>query len=510
MVKKLMAILTALLMACTFICTVSAEEATPSDILTFIEGASTWKGADTTLPGEFYVANCKEGDTEGMMRNAYMKFDLSNMSAPINKVELNLYIRCTAQSKKLYIYPVSDSWSQDTITYENAPAYASDALVASQVISTTSNSNIKLFTFDLTEYVNKFLADGGKIMSLAFVREVTSLDKQVRIQNSADYPVELCVYDNPVYSLEGETGIEVELADHAQILSTTPDGNTTDATSYTFNYKGNNYFGNSKALYLKYGVENITGRISKATLVYFGGSYRASTIYVHGIENDLWTNDTLTWNSAFGTENTSFAPETTAVVSASHPDTDSNNAVTKNTVDVTDYVKAQQGKDRTISLALMFNETDAGSQRNQFISFNTGLTDKNDATLSVRKPYLLIETEETGVDFATPTFKIDGADSEVLKSGAVSANVKITNNMFLDTKATAIMIVYEGDRLSQINYQPVFLHGAATNGGVTSVTFNAGNITVSDKTAIKVLVWENVRGLMPVSGGFTFTSQGLQ
>lgn len=515
MTKKLMAIFVSLMMVCTFMCAASVmAEETQGEIVYCSEMANTGNPADDSA---ICVANCYDSATAtyGNVWNAYLKFDISSYAAPINSVKFNVTLyKFSAYDTFLNVYAITDEWDKDSITAANAPAHSESDLIDSVKIAGTDGTVLE---FDATDYVNELLKSGKKVASFVLTRSQTKLDKMARFYKSGTNAPRLVINDEVIYSVSGEENVEVELSDYALVGSSDPEtqlGPTSNASSIKYYsiycYGSDSYFGVSRAMYLKYNLESIKAKIRSAKLVYFFSSQRESSVYVHPVENDLWTGTTVTWNNTFGTEEKPFAPETTAIINGTNLNTSGKSNFTKHTLDVSEYVKNQQNKDGIVSLAVLMKQNSGSDQRELNISFDTRYYDYKDSTVAVKTPYLLIETEETGVYFAAPTFKIDGADSEVLKSGAVSANVKITNNMFLDTKATAIMIVYEGDRLSQINYQPVFLPGAATNGGVTSVTLNAGNITVSDKTAIKVLVWENVRGLMPVSGGFTFTSQGLQ
>jgi len=112
-------------------------------------------GSDTSL-----VA--KSSSSSGFTRSSYVKFSLNNVSN-IATAKLRIYGSNTDNTSSINIssYGIdNDSWTENAITWNNAPAAPTNALSAAGV-----NNQAKYYEFDVTSYV-KTQAAGDKIVSL--------------------------------------------------------------------------------------------------------------------------------------------------------------------------------------------------------------------------------------------------------------------------------------------------------------------------------------------------------
>jgi hypothetical protein len=95
-------------------------------------------------------------------RKTYLKFSLTNQSGAISSAKLRIYGSNTdnAATVTLSCYGVdSDSWTEDALTYANAPVGSPTVLSTAAV-----NNQGKYLEFDVTSFVKAQLA-GDKIVS---------------------------------------------------------------------------------------------------------------------------------------------------------------------------------------------------------------------------------------------------------------------------------------------------------------------------------------------------------
>ena len=103
----------------------------------------------------------------GYVRSAYLQFDLSGVTDPINSAVLQLtaseQVGSAEASIPIAVYAVSDTgWTETGITYATAPA-AGQALASGSVAGT----NPQVYTFDLTSYLQQEQALGHTVVSFA-------------------------------------------------------------------------------------------------------------------------------------------------------------------------------------------------------------------------------------------------------------------------------------------------------------------------------------------------------
>ena len=100
----------------------------------------------------------------GLNRLTYIKFDLSSVST-INAVKLQLFgnlSNAADASVVTNVYSVADtSWTENGITYNNAPVAGTSALASATISGTTG----KIYTWDVTAYVKAQKAAGYNTVS---------------------------------------------------------------------------------------------------------------------------------------------------------------------------------------------------------------------------------------------------------------------------------------------------------------------------------------------------------
>ena len=108
----------------------------------------------------------KNGATDDVDRQAYLKFDISSLPTTVANAKLRLYgaLNTAGDTVGFTINNVpTTTWSESTITWANKPSNDSTALATGSVSSTTN----QWYEFDLTTYINNAKAAGQSTISLA-------------------------------------------------------------------------------------------------------------------------------------------------------------------------------------------------------------------------------------------------------------------------------------------------------------------------------------------------------
>ena len=130
----------------------------------------------------------------GNNRDAYLKFDLSNISTNISSATLNVFAGSSngPSSSEFDLYPVADaSWGELTITWNNKPA-----LGIRLATTNVSRGSSQWYQFDVTSYVKSQQAAGQSTVSLAFHDQRNNENALVNInsrENSTNNPA-LIIY----------------------------------------------------------------------------------------------------------------------------------------------------------------------------------------------------------------------------------------------------------------------------------------------------------------------------
>jgi hypothetical protein len=136
-------------------------------------------GSANTNYGTAAGLEIKENPT-GYGRKAFMKFDLSSLTQPIDLVKLNVYGTLSDPngiSSNVAIYEVSnDAWTESGLNWNNMPA------IGSTLATVTFNSTYQWRQYDVTAFA-KAQASGDKVVSIA-LQDLTGLLSLVKSKES--------------------------------------------------------------------------------------------------------------------------------------------------------------------------------------------------------------------------------------------------------------------------------------------------------------------------------------
>ncbi|MFE4570752.1 CBM96 family carbohydrate-binding protein [Paenibacillus chitinolyticus] len=127
----------------------------------------------------------KDGTAAGYTRKAYLKFDVSGLTA-VNSAKLRLFGGNTQDASNVQVKvsgAAADGWTETGLTWNNAPAAVTGALSTIQVGST-----LTYYELDVTSFVKDQLSDG--IVTL-IVEGVSDQDRTIQFnsrENSANKP----------------------------------------------------------------------------------------------------------------------------------------------------------------------------------------------------------------------------------------------------------------------------------------------------------------------------------
>ena len=95
-----------------------------------------------------------------MTKNNY-KADLSSvLGKNITSAKLVIRERGMKYGARLYVYKITEDWDMSTVTYENAPAYAEENLIAQRLCEGYESSATPK-ELDITEYVKTLTSDNS-------------------------------------------------------------------------------------------------------------------------------------------------------------------------------------------------------------------------------------------------------------------------------------------------------------------------------------------------------------
>ncbi|WP_018611218.1 DUF7594 domain-containing protein [Segetibacter koreensis] len=311
--------------------------------------ASTNYGSDTSLI-------VKSATSSGYSRSSYLKFSLNTLTN-ISSAKIRIYGRNTDNTSSITISAYSidnDSWSESTISYNNAPATTSAALSSAGV-----TDQGKYYEFDVTNYVKAQFA-GDKIVSF-LIKDASTQNKNIVFnskENLNNTPQLVVTGPAPDLAL-------LPLAD--AFVRNGSYGGTNYGSDTSLIIKGSTSSGYTRASYLKFSLGNAS-KVGAAKLRIFGrnaDNTASVNISAYSVDNDSWTESTITFSNAP-------TASTTALSSASVTDQSQYYEF-----DVTDYVKAQFAGDKVVSFLvkdpsnqnknLVFNSKENGINAPQLV-----------------------------------------------------------------------------------------------------------------------------------------------
>ncbi|MBO9609853.1 MAG: DNRLRE domain-containing protein [Paenibacillaceae bacterium] len=137
----------------------------PSGTVTIVNQADTYiSQVAASVDNNYGTANSLQtSNASGLLRKVYVKFDLSAAGIPSNTVtdvKLQIYplFKSTANMGKISAYEVYDnSWQENTLTWNNAVQYPSNATAIDTVSIPVTG---QVYSLDVTSHVKSKLANG--------------------------------------------------------------------------------------------------------------------------------------------------------------------------------------------------------------------------------------------------------------------------------------------------------------------------------------------------------------
>ncbi len=142
---------------------------TGSDVVYVMEDAQVRDGsfADTNY-GSATTVGIKKASAR-FTRRGLLKFNIGNRN--VSSATLRVYATSnSAQANQNFIYGVSDNWSENSVTFNNAPRTGSSSPIRSFSIT---SANARWYDIDITDYVQS-QAEGDGIVSLLLTDRNTS------------------------------------------------------------------------------------------------------------------------------------------------------------------------------------------------------------------------------------------------------------------------------------------------------------------------------------------------
>lgn len=385
--------------------------------------SNPYNGTNYGSATDLQVENSSTGD----IRNTYLTFDLSSIAGNILDVQLRLYGGLTEPSSDgvtADVVPITASWSEGTITGDNAPANA-----GGPVASTIINSNApQWYNWDLTGYIRNELAAGVTQISLAVEADSATAAPLVDMNSreaSSNMP-------------------QLAVATDSDTLSTTQDAYVRAGTYADSNYgssteldiKNNPTSGDNRVTYMTFDTSPISDGITlSAAMVQLFGEVAGTTdtgitVTAYPVADTAWDQGTLTWNTApaYDTAN----PLASATITNTTPSLYS--------WDITSYLDQQRVLGHNVvSIALV-----STSSTTDYLSFSSSRAGSNKPDLwiseaGIQAPQLMATNTQVQISWqpvpGAASYAIYRSDS-VGSLGSLIAT-GITGLTFTDTTVTA-------------------------------------------------------------------------
>lgn len=146
---------------------------------------------DESNPEDVFGADSELSVDGGNQEIAFLEFDLSSVSAPVDVAMLKIYITNGATGQQ-FVHEVSEnSWTESTLTWNNAP------VLGKEIGMTTGGEKDGVLYIEITDYINENL---GGLVSLAIQSEDTD---SLRFSSSeaSDFPAQLVLFSGKWPSL---------------------------------------------------------------------------------------------------------------------------------------------------------------------------------------------------------------------------------------------------------------------------------------------------------------------
>ena len=144
--KQLIAIMLILFLTCSFLLVIPVSSSYASSIY---PAHDSWVEAE--FPNDNHGSDTSlRVKSDSRIRRSYLKFDLNSIPSGKTLTSVKLYLYCTSAdanpSVEIYVHETGDSWSESTITWNNAPA------VGALITSTSVGGTGMYYCWDITPY----------------------------------------------------------------------------------------------------------------------------------------------------------------------------------------------------------------------------------------------------------------------------------------------------------------------------------------------------------------------
>jgi hypothetical protein len=139
---------------------------------------------DESNPDNVFGAVSELSVDGGSYEIPFFKFDLSSVAQPVNVAMLKLYVTNGAQGPHFLYEVVDNSWTESTLTWNNAPA------LGMEIGMTTGGEGDSILYIEVTDFINENI--GGQA-SLAIRTEDTDT-MCFRSSEAAEFPAQLCLF----------------------------------------------------------------------------------------------------------------------------------------------------------------------------------------------------------------------------------------------------------------------------------------------------------------------------
>ena len=255
--------------------------------------------SEDTNYGSSTIVRMKESSNASFTRRGYMKFNLSGITGTVETAQLFIYGKAQ-QIMDLGVYSVTDDdWSENSLTWNNAP------VLASSIGSVSVDVTNQWYSIEITNAVQAELSgDGTLSIGLSDDKSVNqTMDLFSKENSSGQFQAYL--------SIDSAEIEQDEQLENNSIATLTPNA---DAFVRDGNYSNTNYgsdpelfvkessSGFNRQSFLKFDVSSLAGQtITSAKLVMEatsgGADFGSTTIQVKSVVEDSWLESGITWNN---------------------------------------------------------------------------------------------------------------------------------------------------------------------------------------------------------------------
>lgn len=184
--KKLLSLIIVLALILSLATPLQAFTQTISALIQVFEDSFTEESDPSSPVGKQNASLITTSNNQGAKpaatnRNVYLKYDLRSYNlSTLTSAKIKLHINTVSNKadRTITVYPVASDWSENTITWENAPLPTEDA-ITTYLQKYVKNANKDIWiTIDVTSYVKEKYSDGVISFMLSSDTGATKIDSK--------------------------------------------------------------------------------------------------------------------------------------------------------------------------------------------------------------------------------------------------------------------------------------------------------------------------------------------